>query len=46
MSEKVLLEAKRLIEEKLPYEEVVERLKESFSEPEVWQIVVVFTGIK
>lgn len=46
MSEKVLLEAKRLIEENLPYEEVVKRLKESFSEPSVWEIVVVYSGTK
>ncbi len=46
MSEKVLLEAKRLIEENLPYEEVLKRLKESFADPTAWEIVVVFTGIK
>lgn len=46
MSEEVLIEAKRLLEENLPYDEVVERLKESFSEPSVWHIAIVSTGIK
>ncbi len=46
MSERVLLEAKRLIEENLPYEEVVERLKENFSDPTVWEIMVIYSGTK
>jgi uncharacterized protein (DUF302 family) len=46
MSERVFFEAKRLIEENLPYEEVVERLKENFSDRGVWELVVVYTGTK
>lgn len=46
MSERVFLEAKRLIEENIPYEEVVERLKENFSESGVLEIMVVYSGAK
>jgi uncharacterized protein (DUF302 family) len=46
MSERILLEAKRLIEENLSYEEVVERLKENFSERGVWEIAVIYSGTK
>lgn len=44
MADKAILEARRLLEEGIPYEEIVERLKEEFLENEIWEIAVIYAG--